>query len=475
MISRTQISGALLLTGYLFAYTGAQPVTLESFLARLRESHPLISKERLQTDVEKRSQQALQGAEDWMIRSQVGFSHEEPALSFSGPERTNSLFLEAHADRALWSTGGRVSASFSSGAAGILPRFGFSMPLYQHSIDISYVHPLLRNTGGSLDRLAFDLKQFDIDVSDLSASERIEVFLSESARLFLSWALLGEQERIVAERLRLSTEERDRMADKRRANLVDQADVIRAEDAVRSWTQQQVLVHSQFKALAAQLAVMSDDASLAERQPEINLYELPDLPSLEESVALFRHNSRILRSIDARSGQSLRSRDGHRELLQPDVSAYVRVGTKRLHERFGTSLVLNRPDADIGLRMSLPLGNTTATAEIARSDVQIEQLQRTRESVERDLLAQITNLHIRLADLRQVLTLNQEQITSAQKRTTEELSLYNQGRGDLTFVILSRDNEQNARLLYAQNAWSYHALFVEFRALLDTLYPDGGQ
>lgn len=49
-----------------------------------------------------------------------------------------------------------------------------------------------------------------------------------------------------------------------------------------------------------------------------------------------------------------------------------------------------------------------------------------------------------------ILTLNQEQIESAKERTKEELKLYNKGRGDFTFVILSRDNEQNAKLTYAQ-------------------------
>ena len=80
-------------------------------------------------------------------------------------------------------------------------------------------------------------------------------------------------------------------------------------------------------------------------------------------------------------------------------------------------------------------------------------------------------MYIQIKDLQQVLTLNQEQIESAKAKTVEELKLYNQGRGELTFVIQSQDSEQNARLNYAQNALTYHQLIVQYHALLDELLP----
>jgi hypothetical protein len=36
-------------------------------------------------------------------------------------------------------------------------------------------------------------------------------------------------------------------------------------------------------------------------------------------------------------------------------------------------------------------------------------------------------------------------------------------------VIQSRDNEENAKLLYADNATLYHTLLLQYRALLDEL------
>jgi len=75
-----------------------------------------------------------------------------------------------------------------------------------------------------------------------------------------------------------------------------------------------------------------------------------------------------------------------------------------------------------------------------------------------------------------VLALNRAQIASAKLRTREEIALYEKGRGDLTFVIMSRDNEEAARLTYAENALNYQKLWIRYLALLDRLYtgPGGG-
>ena len=80
------------------------------------------------------------------------------------------------------------------------------------------------------------------------------------------------------------------------------------------------------------------------------------------------------------------------------------------------------------------------------------------------------NLLISIKEMEKVLVLNQEQIESAKAKTREELRLYNQGRGILTFVIQSRDNEEQAKLTYAQNAANYHKLILQYRALMDELF-----
>jgi outer membrane protein TolC len=117
------------------------------------------------------------------------------------------------------------------------------------------------------------------------------------------------------------------------------------------------------------------------------------------------------------------------------------------------------------------LGNRSITAEIEAIEIQLQKLQAESRDVEITLEASLRSLLLQTADMEQILELNQAQIESAQEKTKEELKLYNQGRGQLTFVIQSRDNEQNARLSYVDNAARYHLLKLQYQALLDELYP----
>ena len=123
----------------------------------------------------------------------------------------------------------------------------------------------------------------------------------------------------------------------------------------------------------------------------------------------------------------------------------------------------------------VPLQNRTAKSQVAKTDLQLKQIQAQLHTISLNLESVVTNIYIQIQELEQVLTLNQEQIQSAKAKTEEELKLYNRGRGELTFVIQSQDSEQNAKLTYAQNALTYHRLILEYRALLDELLPLNSQ
>jgi len=449
----------------------AQTITQEEFLNQLKERHPLFDKEKLTAQIQKEAQTGYLGAQDWNIISSVKYSHEEPAISFAGPEKTDALSVGGGVEKVFWSTGGRFGVSVATNSTRIDPNFGFKMPLFYNEIAITYIHPLLKNRKGFLDRLKYNLKQYDIDFSEIQALENMEDFLANSALKFLNWVFYTEQKKIIVERLKLSEEELARTKRKREANLVDQADVIRAEDAVRIWKQNQALVESQWNALQAELAVMSQNNEIFNLSPEFNLYNVKDQISLEEATSQLKETSRLLKVLGIHLNQFNYVRKGYEETTKPDLSLIAQVNTKRLDEGFGKSLAMDKPDAVVGLQFSLPLENRTAKSHVTKTDLQISQLKEQINDLTLTLTSVLTNLHIKIVELKKVLKLNQEQIESAKERTKEELKLYNQGRGELTFVILSRDNEQNAKLIYAQNALTYHKLIVQYQALLDQLLP----
>ncbi|MCK4358602.1 MAG: TolC family protein [Candidatus Cloacimonetes bacterium] len=460
------IFGLISLPSLLFSQT----INLNEFLNQLQQTHPFFEKEKLTAQIEKEEQDSYLGAQDWNIISSTNFAHEEPAFAFMEPERTNSFSLTCGIERLFWRTGGRLSSSFSTNYANINPNYGYPDPFYQNQISITYIHPLLKNRNGFLDRLQYDLKQYDIDFSRVQALENLENFLTQSSEKFLGWVLQTELKKIVSDRLELSEEELARTRKKREANLVDQVDVIRAEDAVLISKQNLMLITSQWEAVQAELAVISQNNELYNLSPEYNLYELKEIIPLDKAISHLKENSRLIRIIDIRLKQLEFSRKGYAEDIKPDLSLVTAINIKNLNEKFGSSLIMDKPDAMVGLQYSFPLEKRTARSKIIKTNLKIRQLKEQLDDLTLNLVSALTNLHIQIKNLDKVLKLNQEQIESAKERTEEELKLYNQGRGDLTFVIMSRDNEQNAKLTYAQNSLMYHKLMLQYKALMDQIY-----
>ena len=459
----------------------AETIALDEFLQRIQETHPFFEKESLSVEIESITQQGLLGAEDWNLTGTSYYSHQKLLASGAfSPDRVDLLGVDAAAERAFWKTGGRLSLSWSSQFSDqklsdiVIPFPTGSMVIptgpsefYQHRVYASYTQPLLQNYSGKLDRLAYELSEYDIDFTEVQVLENQEVFLADLAGRFLDWVLLTEQKRIAQERKLLAEEELDRTVQKRKSYLVDQVDVLRAEDAVRIAEQSVVLVESQWKALRAGLSVLCQSEQMCQKNPRFDLYHIEQLPSPEEARRQLRNQSRLLATLDIRRDQLLHLRDGYQEQVRPQLFLNLGAGLKGGDDQFGDALRLDKPDMAVSLMLQYPLENRAAQTNVATTTLEIGQLDGEIENIALDLESGLVNLLILIQELEKVLRLNREQIASAGAKTVEELNLYNQGRSDLTFVILSRDNEQEAKLTYAQNAASYQKLVLQYRALMD--------
>jgi hypothetical protein len=135
-----------------------EEITLDDFLNRLRQTHPLFEKENLNSQIERESRQSLLGTRDWNIFSQAKYSHYEM-------DQSNSLLINGGLDRLFWKTGGVFSASYSFNRVDreVNPMFGFPDTYYQNRFEFSYTHPLLQNRNGFLDRLQYELGQYNVE------------------------------------------------------------------------------------------------------------------------------------------------------------------------------------------------------------------------------------------------------------------------------------------------------------------------
>ncbi|MDH3216551.1 MAG: TolC family protein [Candidatus Krumholzibacteria bacterium] len=461
-----------------------ETITMSEYLNRVSARHPLFITEAMQPRIESLRRDRFRGAEDWVVHSDPFVNFQKPIVSntFSA-DRLTVFGVGASAQRPFWGNGSRLALSWEATITDqdlpgiVIPSTSgpITIPVgpssfYENRISVTYSYPLLQNRGGILDRLGYELGNYNIDFARIESLENQENFLFEVGVRFIDWALVLEETRIDRERLSLEEEQLAQMKRKRRANLVDEVDVRRAEAALEIAQENVVFKQSLARAKQAELAVIALDDSIYEATPDVDLYRLESLPPIADVIEQLSSH-RIVNSLDVRVRRLRTQKHALESVAKPRLYLGVTGGLQEGDEDFADSWVLDRPDITVFVDFRYPLGNRTARADVEKIRVEIRQLEKQTESVSLDLEARLRSVWIQIDEFEKVLALNQEQISTARKKTIEEQRVYNQGRGDLTFVIQSRDNESLAKLRYAVNAANYQKLVLNYRALVDELLP----
>lgn len=452
----------------------SENITLVQFLEGLEQTHPLFEREEMNAQIEQERQKSLTGTENWIVSSGVNVSHMSYSPVTAGLENTKGVSLFTSVSRHFWSTGGNLSVGLTLGANAL----GYSSDTiysstpdadFDNKVTLFYTQPLLRNWKGVLSKLEYELKTIDIDFAAVQALENQEDFLASSAQSFLNWVFHTVEMQIVQERLQLSKKSFDETRQKRARNLVDEVDVIRAKNSISLSEQNRVTVESILLSLVKQLSILTQDVSLVDKTPQFDLYEIHEFPELKTVIDDFKKNSRILGQLKLNLRQLELVRKGNKEYTKPDLSLTAQVGTKKSNDNFSDALMIDQPEATLGLTYTFPLKNTQARANLLTTDLQITQLNKQMEELEIAQLSVLSNTYVQLKQLEEILKLNIQQIELARQKTKEETITYNRGRGDFTFVIQSQDEEKRAKLTYALNALIYQKLYIQYLAMTDQL------
>ncbi len=448
----------------------AQTITLDEYLELVRRNHPFFKKEALEVDIERKGAERFPGTEDWNFEIAPFYSYlgEASAAEFQS-DNIHQVGVEAAVERIFWKSGGRLGLSFESDYTRSQITSAGTQKAYRHGFGVSYTHPFLQNAKGVLDRLAYDLSTYSIDLSIVQRDENQEMFLVDAATGFLQWAYLSEIISIAEERLRLAEEQKAQTEKKFKSNLVDKVDVLRAEDAIRIAKQALLKTQSLWKAKQAELSVIAGSDELVGQSPVFDLYSMETLPSVERALDTMTAQSRLLTVFDILKDQLSYNRVGLIEQKRPGLNLTVAGGLYGRDEDFGKSLEITKPDAQVLVAYFTTFGHRSLKAQIEQIELEIRQLEEDKKNVAVGLEAALRNIYIQVIETEKVLELNRAQIESAAEKTIEELKLYNQGRSQLTFVIQSRDNEENAKLTYSENALGYQQLLLQYRALMDEL------
>ncbi|NOY71281.1 MAG: TolC family protein [Gammaproteobacteria bacterium] len=456
----------------------AKEISLDEYLRQVQTHHPFFTQQAFNGEIERQQQRRFSGDEDWQLKASPSFRHEQRSSGGSVfvAEEENNLVLNAGLERTYWVNGSRLSIDYNYYRSDqrFAPSIG-SFALYGNGLSVAYTVPLMKNKGGVLSRLDYELQNYNIDSSEVTSDENQEQFLEQQGLLFIDWVFISEQQKIAQNRLALAKEEYARTVKKRRSHLVAEVDVLRTQDAVINARQNLSTIKIQWQALQVELATQSGMSAGHEMVPQFDLYRLEQAPDIDQVWLDLQRNARQLQAVDLQISRMERLTEGLKNELKPELDLVLGGGLSSESNRFTNAAQFDQPQYMIGVNFRYPLGQRSAKAEVSKAQLQQQQLRAERHSLSWQLEAQLRNLLVQLNELQGVINLNQEQIKVARLRTTEELNRYNQGRSELSFVIQSRDNEQNAQLAYAANAATYQKLWLRYKSLTDVLFASVGQ
>jgi len=341
---------------------------------------------------------------------------------------------------------------------------------FENRLVASYSYPLLQNNGGILDQTEYYLADENIDFTGIESMESQEVFLLEIGIRFVDWALVLEQMRISQERLQFEQEELEQIRQKRAANLVDEVDVLRGLNAVEVAEENLVFNRSRMRAKRAELATLARDETINTDSPELDIYAMDSIPAIDVVLKKIPGQRRI-RALRVRVEQLKIEHRALESVSRAELFVGVAGGVQQGNADFVKAWSLNQPDLTLFFDFRYPLGNRTATADVEANMLELRLLEAEIGSATINLEAELRRIWIEITELENVLELNRAQVATATRKTVEEQRVYDQGRGDLTFVIQSRDEESFAEFRYAVNAATYQKLLLNYRALVDELLP----
>lgn len=459
--------------------TDAKKMSVSLFLDKLMANHPEFIKESLNKEISQADIQANESVNGWQLELNAQQAHQEELLASFGPETVDQSLLSASLGKQVWKTGAYLSVEMEKTLSEneYPAAYIFTAPSESEAeqLSLTFSQPLLKNFKGSQSRLAYDLSVQASEISLLQSREAQEQFLFSMMDAYLDWRAAAEEQEINAQRFVLAKEQALEIKKRYDKNFVEKLDWLRAKDSERLAEQQFLLSQARFAAKTQSLAHLSNMPELPFMAPDFELYDFPDLPTLEHLITNSKQSSRNMRLLDLQQTQLKRQSVSLKDETRPELNLNLRAAYKAEDQEGvapGDPTSDDGQDYSVGLNFKKPLGKSTAKSDYRKIELQLEQLALDKQYAQMEIEANIRNLYIQLQQMKKILALNEELVTAAEQTTKEEQRVYQQGRSDLTRVITSRDQVWNVRHQFASNAINYHKLYLQLNSLTDNLLKE---
>ena len=451
------------------SFISAENLTMDSFIEKILDTHPQLKVFSSNEEISRiRSDSAL-SLDKWIlsVKPFVNYFGEASAYQYKSSE-TTQYGTELSLKTPLGYSGGEIGITGTTTADYNDPLSQEqSEELYKQKISLFYKQSLLKNRGLRELKLLEDELNDDYRMLVLNNTELTEKIILEFSNVYLDWVYLKETIRLM--KLRVDYAERllEQINSRFRNNLVDEIDILRGRESVLNSRQLQLQYENRLELLEISLREelgidISDD------NPEYDFYKISSVDS--EGIELSDISDNRIFMINSIEKEKYSKTVNRLNLSKdPYLDLNVSMGISSREDDLSGSLSSVYPDAGISLTYSGPLNNEKYNNLISEAESRIRNTEDKRLSLVSEYKSLSESLYAQLDQNKILISSQDELIKIAAEKTEEERKYYNQGRGELNYIIQSLDFETQQKIKKNDQLLNLKKICLRLKELSDTL------
>jgi len=449
-----------------------QVYRLDKLVTDVYATHPFFKSTEIKRELAKLAIFKENSFTDTSYTINPTYSYAKPVqLSPFTPDKTKNLGLNSSLSKKLWKTGGLLGASLgiasseSSFSSSQAQQLGLLSNNYEYSIGINYIHPLLKNKDGVLDKLNGHIKTYQYQQTLIQLADQEQQFVYGLINQFLDW--YGHQQELtnLKDRYSISKTLFFDTKKKYKKNIAERVDLIQSEDSLKNLEQLIILQQGKVESKINQLELVSA-TTINDALPKLRLSYVPPLPTINSD--LFKNVPQIA-LLHAQKELLVFQKAMIAETNQPTLDLTVGANLNSGDSTFGESFKFNKPGYSMAVTYSDSIEKTNHKIDDKILEESIQDLELSIDSSILTLQASLVDIKTQYSSIINVISANELRLVLAKNRVKEEIKRYNHGRGQFSFVVQAQDNVQFIESILLQNKISIYQLYFQFMRTLGLL------
>ena len=447
----------------------ADPLTMDSFIKMVLERHPQL---KVYTESEEtlliKSESAL-SIDKWIysVKPFINYFGETSAYSYKSLE-TTQYGTEVSLKTPLGYSGGELGISGSTTAEFNDPiTLDQTDEVYKQKISVFYNQSLLKNRSLKESKILEQELKDDYMILVLNNTELTEKIILEFSDLYLEWVYLIETIKLIKLRLDYSEKLLEQINARYRSNLVDAIDILRGKESVLNIRQTLLQYQNRIDLLVNSLKDELD-IDISDDVPDFDFYQISSADA--EGISFSDISKNRIFQVNMLEKEKLeKTVSRYKSLKQSSLDLNVNLGFSSREDELGNSVSSLYPDAGISLTYSGAFNNEKYNNLISESESRIKTSEMNRLSLVSEYKSLSESLLKQLEQDKALIKTQDELISIAAEKTAEERKYYNQGRGELNYIIQSLDSETQQKIKKNDQLLSLKRNCLKLKELSDSL------